>query len=678
MSIPLRSALLAATLMTGPVFADDDLITIGQELAGITDNYWKTMPIPVCFRHASGVSAAAGNAYRTTVRNWVERTWAADTGVTFSGWGTCARNATGINVELLTSVHANSWQGRGRQNRAKMQLQLGNSGATIVHEFGHALNFGHSQLREDRPGYCNAGPGNSTEANVADELTPYDDVSIMNYCDLDRGSGGWLSPLDIAGAVKVYGRNANNSLGALEAGDEMGAALATGDINADGIPDLVVGAPGEAIGTEAGAGYAMLYLGTPKGALRPIGGITQRGLGSDEAGDNFGAQVLMADLDGVPGDEIVVFAPNEKPGSDTRPRGTLFAYRVVAATPPAGLPANQHDYSIEPIRAFTAPVSDLDAIGAGQFQAAVGDLNGNGREEIWYSIQGAFGARIQGVELDAGGVFRYAGYNRTFNGTSNSPSFAPSLAIGNVIGGSDPELIAGYSQSNFANSGPRTGVVVVYRLSGTQLEVAQAPRTPTDPDWVHAHGNDFGRHMAVGDFNGDGRDDVAFTADGATYDGGARAGVVAVMTGGWSGLRDWQVLSQESLSAGNSESIDRFGRAIAAGDFDGDGFDDLAIGIDEQVPGVAARPGYGVIAYGGAAGMGRAHWITQHAVGSNEDGDRFGTAFATGDLDGRGGDELIVGAPGEAPGADPKAGFVFVYRTPYRPLEAWYAFGQKF
>ena len=678
MTDAVRSTLIAAALLATPVMAEDDLVTIGQELAGISDNYWTAMPIPVCFTHASGVSATTGNPYRTVVRQWVERTWGADTGVTFSGWGTCAANAPGINVELLTSVHANSQQGPGSDDRAKMQLQVGNSGATIVHEFGHALNFGHSQLREDRPGYCNAGPGNSTAANVADELTPYDDVSIMNYCDLDRQAGGWLSPLDIAGAVKIYGRDRRNSLGSLEAGDEMGAALATGDVNDDKIPDLVVGAPGEAIGSEDGAGYAMLYLGTPKGALRPVGGITQRGLGRDEAGDGFGAQVLMANLDGRPGDEIVVFAPNERPGDDPRARGSLFAYEVVRGATPPGMPPNQHDYSIEPIAAFTAPVSSLDAVGAGRLQAAAGDLDGDGRDEIWYSIEGVFGARIVGVELDAGGVFRMVASNRTSNGTTRTPSFAPSLAIGDVAGGPDPELIAGYYMSNRRNSGPPTGVLVVYRLEGSELTVVQEPATPTDPDWPHARADYFGRHMAVGDFDGDGRDDVAVTADGATYDGGAQAGAVAVMTGGWDGLRSWRVLGQESLSVGNSEPMDRFGRSIAAGDFDGDGIDDLAIGIDEVVPGRTKRPGYAVIAYGGRNGMGRAHWITQHAVGADEDGDRFGTAFAAADLDGRGRDELIVGAPGEAPGADPKAGFVFVYRTPYRPLEAWYAFGQKF
>lgn len=78
---------------------------------------------------------------------------------------------------------------------------------------------------------------------------------------------------------------------------------------------------------------------------------------------------------------------------------------------------------------------------------------------------------------------------------------------------------------------------------------------------------------------------------------------------------------------------DRFGAAIASGDFDRDGFDDLAIGAP-------------------IAGKVYIHWGTPVGVAADPlqvfegtPGDRFGAAIASGDLTGDGFDDLVVGAP---------------------------------
>ncbi|WP_030827468.1 FG-GAP repeat protein [Streptomyces hygroscopicus] len=49
---------------------------------------------------------------------------------------------------------------------------------------------------------------------------------------------------------------------AAEDGDRFGAALAVADVARDGRDDLIVGGPGEAIGSEAGAGAAWLLSGS--------------------------------------------------------------------------------------------------------------------------------------------------------------------------------------------------------------------------------------------------------------------------------------------------------------------------------------------------------------------------------------------------------------------------------
>jgi hypothetical protein len=115
----------------------------------------------------------------------------------------------------------------------------------------------------------------------------------------------------------------------------------------------------------------------------------------------------------------------------------------------------------------------------------------------------------------------------------------------------------------------------------------------------------FGFAVAGGDLNGDGIDDLAIGIPG--YDisvvsgaGGwiqaASAGSVAVIPGEvpvrgvfeFAAFRNrpschQNVGSTPGLDTDRAEAGDRYGYSLAAGDFDGDGADDLAIGIPFEV-----------------------------------------------------------------------------------------------
>ncbi|MET9672578.1 hypothetical protein ABZY68_05680 [Streptomyces sp. NPDC006482] len=108
-------------------------------------------------------------------------------------------------------------------------------------------------------------------------------------------------------------------------------------------------------------------------------------------------------------------------------------------------------------------------------------------------------------------------------------------------------------------------------------------------------------------------------------------------------------------------------------DFDGDGFDDVLAGAPGATVGGKRGAGLVTVQYGSPDGIDtRAATIvsqdTTGVPGAAETGDSFGAAVATGDLDGDGYDDAVIGAPGEDVGAVADAGMVTVLRGTARGL----------
>jgi hypothetical protein len=140
-------------------------------------------------------------------------------------------------------------------------------------------------------------------------------------------------------------------------------------------------------------------------------------------------------------------------------------------------------------------------------------------------------------------------------------------------------------------------------------------------------------------------------------------------------MNPWKGFGQQGL--GSNENDDRFGQALAAGDFDGDGNDDLAVGAPGEKPGSEPKSGWVFVFRGTAAGMNPWKGFGQQGLGSNENDDRFGQALAAGDFDGDGREDLAVGAPGEKPGSEPKSGYVFSYKGSPSSMTAWLGLEQE-
>ena len=90
---------------------------------------------------------------------------------------------------------------------------------------------------------------------------------------------------------------------------------------------------------------------------------------------------------------------------------------------------------------------------------------------------------------------------------------------------------------------------------------------------------------------------------GEGIDAARNAGAVAVVHGSASGFVRPTVLWQEGGLAGLLESGDRVGAALAVGDFDDDGCDDLAVGAPGEGLSEGGSAGAVSIAYGSPTGL---------------------------------------------------------------------------
>lgn len=278
----------------------------------------------------------------------------------------------------------------------------------------------------------------------------------------------------------------------------------------------------------------------------------------------------------------------------------------------------------------------------GNHPLVVGDFNDDGRDDL---VVTALAESLAHVSYGSTSGLTSIG-TQTFGNTFGS------LAVGDINGDGVDDLVSGTGgtatiQFGRAGSGLNNGQQVI-------------TRSPAFPRSVI-----FGETLATGDFNGDGKDDVAVgdpLADSPNSNTG-NDGAVQINYGSSAGISTigQQVFHRDTpgIPGGHETFNTRFAGAMASGDLNGDGFDDLVVGA----PGAGdTAPSAGVfhVLYGSRTGLSTTNnqLIGQFFSGlADKTGDEFGAAIAVADVNGDRVDDVIVGAPGRNNGA----GQVYVY-----------------
>ncbi|MEH0821700.1 MULTISPECIES: VCBS repeat-containing protein [unclassified Micromonospora] len=409
-------------------------------------------------------------------------------------------------------------------------------------------------------------------------------------------------------------------------------------------------------------------------------------------GDIVGAYRLLGTavaLGGLVAASMTTSAPPAGPGAPTSYLGTAPVAAGQPARPgPAGgrLATTDATAARSTAGAATAPGATTGTPqatrplkplpkppGAQHFRPVTGlnevrsDFNGDGRPDLAVSelrkvVNGGQSGAVHVLFGDVRGGFTNAGsqsFDHTTPGMPNddgSPDphseindFGRALASGDFDHDGYADLAIGSVHDRFRILyGGRSGLTTAEARMIRLADVAPAADIPGEG--VSGE-NQFGSAFTVGDFDGDGTDDLV---TGAPRAGRPWVGGVALFRGTPGGISPAAARYLPGNAPGMpvTPETDGFGSVLASADFDNDGRDDLAVGFHRDHFSNASFAGSVVVLPGAADGLSVAgarlfYQDTPGVPDVAEYGDSFGAALAAGDITGDGYADLVVATDSE-------------------------------
>jgi hypothetical protein len=395
-----------------------------------------------------------------------------------------------------------------------------------------------------------------------------------------------ITSINVDSEQQVSASNGNFN-GILLDDDRFGSAVAViGDLEADGVADLAVGAPGDGIVSNDRGAVWILFMNSD-GTVdleQKISATSGNFNGTLHDGDAFGSAITgIGDLNGDQILDIAVGAPGDDAGGTDRGAvWVLFLNQDGTVQDEAKISANDGS--------FGGALDDGDRFGAAL--AVLGDLDGDRIADLAVGAPGddddsPDSGAVWILFMNSNGTVK-AEQKISFNSGGLDALLHSGDAFGSAIANIDDlnrdtvtDIVVGAPGDD--DGGVDAGAAWILYLTATGRVLDQQKLSPLEGDFTGAirAGDAFGAALAnAGDLDLDGISELLAGAPGDD-DGGVDAGAVWLLFQG----RDGKVNNTQKLSNAEGQlgaalaSGDRFGSAVAGiGNLDVQRATDLAVG----------------------------------------------------------------------------------------------------
>jgi len=458
------------------------------------------------------------------------------------------------------------------------------------------------------------------------------------------------------------------------------ASAITADFNGDGYQDLIVGVTGEDFSGLTNAGAVKVVYGNASGRLEYSnkkdyihqGKYGEPGIqlyGVAEANEYFGSELVTGDFNNDGYDDVAAGVPRESSGNKTHAGLINIIYGSADGLKQQG----NHMLSLQSYK-YGKYNGSYRNFGR---SLAVGDYDGDGVDDLAANFAGGYHDQkwVRGGTIilfgDATRGLKYSMSSQKAHVVLEPWQYIPQygtfgsqMISGDFNNDGKSDLALGSPTDRVG--GVRTGSVsIAYGVADWNDNPPSLLKI--EPVFKESNGH-FGASLAVGNFNSGAGDELIIGQPGASTSGERESGNVLLVRFGYGDTPTQQLINQDkALIPGKSLPLDRFGQTLTVADFNGDGKDDLAIGIPSKSK-LSLWSHRQILDYGEIAVLYNNGWTfykgeiwnqdSTGVAGGREKEDYFASSLTAGDFNNDGISDILIGARGEDLGSIRNAGSV--------------------